>query len=60
MGLAQRLASTLRSCHTSEAVNEIAACVRLVDIVVHARGERVDRKLMLRLAHARGLHPKNA
>jgi putative nucleotidyltransferase with HDIG domain len=52
-GLPTRLASAIAAHHSSEAENAVATYVRLADMVVHhARGDAVDRTIMLRVAHA--------
>jgi putative nucleotidyltransferase with HDIG domain len=52
-GLPTRLVSAVAAHHTSDAENAVATYVRLADMVVHhARGDAVDRTIMLRVAHA--------
>jgi len=55
-GLPKALGATIATHHIAEAQTDIAAYVRLADMVVHhAQGDSVDRTRMLRLAHACGL-----
>jgi putative nucleotidyltransferase with HDIG domain len=55
-GLPTQLASTIAAHHSSEAEHDVSTYVRLADMIVHhAQGETIDRRRMLRLAHASGL-----
>jgi HD-GYP domain-containing protein (c-di-GMP phosphodiesterase class II)/DNA-binding CsgD family transcriptional regulator len=55
-GLPKRLASAVATHHTEDDSDAVATYVRLADMIAHhIHGDRVDPKLMLRLANACGL-----
>jgi putative nucleotidyltransferase with HDIG domain len=57
-GLPKHLVTAVAEHHRCEAPTEIAARVRLADMVAHhAQGDVVDRRKLLRLAHLCGLSP---
>jgi putative nucleotidyltransferase with HDIG domain len=55
-GLPERISDTIASHHRSDAEADLTSVLRLADMVAHqARGDSVDRRIMLRLASLCGL-----